>query len=135
MNESYRSHLEWLEQQLGALASEFTRVQWVIINDYTHEAGVRELERQIGAVCRAIAARFAKGETREISITPGRSPIVHNDKTRHRNALFLRCIGIAKQCKHKRNLLPKKEQNSKVLRPKEVGSGQSLVSIPGMQSA
>jgi ATP-dependent Lon protease len=41
-----------------------------IISDYTHEAGVRELERQIGAVCRAIAARFAKGETCEISVTP-----------------------------------------------------------------
>ena len=24
----------------------------LVINDYTHEAGVRELERQIGAVCR-----------------------------------------------------------------------------------
>src|SRR5207248_3638337 len=34
-----------------------------IINDYTHEAGVRELERQIGAVCRAVAAQFARGET------------------------------------------------------------------------
>jgi len=27
----------------------------LIITDYTHEAGVRELERQIGAVCRAVA--------------------------------------------------------------------------------
>jgi hypothetical protein len=33
-------------------------------------AGVRELERGIGAVCCAIAARFAKGETREITVTP-----------------------------------------------------------------
>jgi ATP-dependent Lon protease len=31
-----------------------------IINDYTHEAGVRELERQIGAVCRAVAAKCAR---------------------------------------------------------------------------
>jgi len=29
MNKSYRSHLERLEEQLGALASEFTRVQRV----------------------------------------------------------------------------------------------------------
>ena len=29
------------------------------INDYSREAGVRELERQIGAVCRAIAAKVA----------------------------------------------------------------------------
>ena len=41
-----------------------------IINDYTHEAGVRELERRIGAVCRAIAADFAKGQIREITVTP-----------------------------------------------------------------
>src|SRR5438876_4350135 len=41
-----------------------------IINDYTHEAGVRELERRIAAVCRAIAADFAKGQIREITVTP-----------------------------------------------------------------
>ena len=30
-----------------------------VINDYTREAGVRNLERKIGAVCRAIAAKVA----------------------------------------------------------------------------
>src|SRR5690606_21214001 len=30
-----------------------------VIEHYTREAGVRDLERQIGAVCRAIAARIA----------------------------------------------------------------------------
>jgi ATP-dependent Lon protease len=30
-----------------------------VINDYTREAGVRELERQIGAVCRGVAAEVA----------------------------------------------------------------------------
>ncbi len=30
-----------------------------VIDDYTREAGVRELERQIGAVCRGVAARVA----------------------------------------------------------------------------
>ncbi|MDW8343597.1 MAG: endopeptidase La, partial [Verrucomicrobiae bacterium] len=34
-----------------------------IIDDYTREAGVRELERQIAAVCRHVAARIARGET------------------------------------------------------------------------
>jgi ATP-dependent Lon protease len=33
-----------------------------IIEDYTREAGVRELERRIGAVCRSVAALFAKGQ-------------------------------------------------------------------------
>src|SRR5687768_16338594 len=42
-----------------------------IINDYTHEAGVRELERQIGAVCRALAALVARGATEVMSVTPG----------------------------------------------------------------
>src|SRR6059058_6573589 len=41
-----------------------------IINDYTHEAGVRELERQIGAVCRAVAAKVARGTTEHVQVTP-----------------------------------------------------------------
>jgi ATP-dependent Lon protease len=36
-----------------------------IIDDYTREAGVRELERRIGAVCRSVAALFAKGQQRD----------------------------------------------------------------------
>jgi ATP-dependent Lon protease len=41
-----------------------------IINDYTHEAGVRELERQIAAVCRGIASRVARGKTERVIVTP-----------------------------------------------------------------
>jgi ATP-dependent Lon protease len=41
-----------------------------IINDYTHEAGVRDLERQIGAVCRAVAAKCARGDCDHMTITP-----------------------------------------------------------------
>src|SRR5205814_4468672 len=42
----------------------------LIINDYTHEAGVREVERQIGAVCRAVAAQVARGKTERVTVTP-----------------------------------------------------------------
>ena len=41
-----------------------------VIDDYTHEAGVRELERQIGAVCRGVAAQVARGKTDHATITP-----------------------------------------------------------------
>jgi ATP-dependent Lon protease len=43
-----------------------------IINDYTHEAGVRELERQIAAICRGIASQFARGKTEHVTVTPER---------------------------------------------------------------
>jgi ATP-dependent Lon protease len=42
----------------------------LIINDYTREAGVRELERQIGAVCRGVAAQIARGERDRVIVTP-----------------------------------------------------------------
>ena len=41
-----------------------------VVDAYTREAGVRELERQIGAVCRAVAAQVAKGERERVSVTP-----------------------------------------------------------------
>ncbi|HST30709.1 MAG TPA: endopeptidase La [Chthoniobacterales bacterium] len=41
-----------------------------IINDYTHEAGVRELERQIGAICRSVASKCARGECQHVEVTP-----------------------------------------------------------------
>ena len=40
-----------------------------VINDYTREAGVRELERQIGAVCRGVAAKVARGEVHHYVVT------------------------------------------------------------------
>ncbi len=41
-----------------------------IISEYTHEAGVRDLERRIGAVCRSVAAEVARGVNGEVAITP-----------------------------------------------------------------
>jgi ATP-dependent Lon protease len=65
-----------LQRQLSENGLTATQCRWQtaafrkIITDYTHEAGVRDLERQIGAVCRAIAAQIAKGEKKQVSVTP-----------------------------------------------------------------
>ncbi|MFW6050605.1 MAG: endopeptidase La [Myxococcota bacterium] len=41
-----------------------------IVEEYTNEAGVRRLERQIGAVCRAVAVRLAEGEDVQVTADP-----------------------------------------------------------------
>jgi ATP-dependent Lon protease len=41
-----------------------------IIDSYTREAGVRGLEREIGAVCRSVAMRVAEGESVHIQAEP-----------------------------------------------------------------
>jgi ATP-dependent Lon protease len=50
---------EWTEEALR-----------LIVTDYTHEAGVRELERQIGAVCRGVAAQVARGRSEKVTVAP-----------------------------------------------------------------
>jgi ATP-dependent Lon protease len=59
----------------------------LIISEYTHEAGVRELERQIGAIFRSVAARVARGTTEHVTIgkdflfeTLGPAKYIHEEK-------------------------------------------------------
>ena len=41
-----------------------------IINEYTEEAGLRNLEKELGAICRKIARKVAEGEKGRFQVTP-----------------------------------------------------------------
>ena len=41
-----------------------------IIRSYTREAGVRNLEREVGAACRKVVTQIAEGKTETIKVTP-----------------------------------------------------------------
>lgn len=41
-----------------------------VIEDYTREAGVRNLEREIGSVCRSVAAKVALDDSVSVTVTP-----------------------------------------------------------------
>lgn len=65
-----------------------------IIRSYTREAGVRNLEREIGAICRKIVTKIAEGSKRKVKVTPklvrellGRPKYFHTDEIATRTAL------------------------------------------------
>jgi ATP-dependent Lon protease len=61
-----RSEAGLTEEQLAIPDETVARV----VRRYTREAGVRQLERQLGRICRKIATRFAEGDTRPVAVQP-----------------------------------------------------------------
>ncbi len=41
-----------------------------VVHDYTREAGVRNLERRIGSICRKVAVKIAAKELTQVTVTP-----------------------------------------------------------------
>ena len=67
-----------------------------IIRDYTREAGVRGLERQIGAVCRRAAVRIAEGETAMMRVDqPDLAEVLGPAKFENEVALRVALPGVA----------------------------------------
>jgi ATP-dependent Lon protease len=73
-----------------------------IIRSYTREAGVRNLEREIGAVNRKIVTRIAEGEKKKIKVTPelvreflGRPQFFGNEEVAERTSIPGVATGLA----------------------------------------
>ena len=58
-----------------------------IIEDYTREAGVRNLERRIADICRKVARRVAEGETKRITVTAKNLPDFLGPQKRFRDRI------------------------------------------------
>jgi ATP-dependent Lon protease len=73
-----------------------------IVRNYTREAGVRELERQIGGICRKVVTRVAEGQTENLTITGetvrellGRPRYVENEEIARRTSIPGVATGLA----------------------------------------
>ncbi|MSQ18755.1 MAG: endopeptidase La [Betaproteobacteria bacterium] len=47
-----------------------------MVRDYTREAGVRALERRIGAVCRFVAVQIAEGKAATVNVSPAQLALI-----------------------------------------------------------
>jgi ATP-dependent Lon protease len=67
-----------------------------IVRDYTREAGVRNLEREIGSTLRRVAMRIAEGETQQVTVdAPDLPPILGPRRFENELALRTSTPGVA----------------------------------------
>jgi ATP-dependent Lon protease len=68
----------------------------VIIQEYTYEAGVRDLERKIAAVCRSIAAEIARGVRADVTVTASlvRGILGNSARSEHEQRLSQSLVGV-----------------------------------------
>jgi ATP-dependent Lon protease len=73
-----------------------------IIRSFTREAGVRNLEREIGGICRKAVTRIAEGRTQKLKVTPdvvrellGRPKYYHTDEIATRTSIPGVATGLA----------------------------------------
>ena len=67
-----------------------------IVRDYTREAGVRNLERELGSVLRRVAMRIAEGETQHVAVdAPDLSAILGPRRFENELALRTSMPGVA----------------------------------------
>jgi ATP-dependent Lon protease len=67
-----------------------------VINRYTRESGVRQLERSIGKLCRKVARRIAAGETERVVVDEGTvAELLGRPKVHPEKALTEDMVGVA----------------------------------------
>ncbi len=67
-----------------------------LIQEYTYEAGVRDLERKIAAVCRSIAAEVARGVRADVTVTANlvRGILGNTSRSEHEQHLPKSLVGV-----------------------------------------
>ena len=100
-----REHLVGRQIENHGLSSEHIRFDesalQTVIRGYTREAGVRNLEREIGAVCRKVARHRAEGHEAPVVVTPDTvtemlgAPTFHDEEVAERTKAPGVAVGLA----------------------------------------